>query len=285
MKAFEFEKLSKYRGELFGFSILSILLVHYTRDVDASKAAVSFLERGFTKYYRDVIGSQGVDIFIFLSGMGLYFAMQKTKSMYAFYKKRLLRVLVPYLLSMPVFLFIMDFIVDKTKPYNYINHLSFGSFWLNSGQSYVWFIALILVLYIVFPFIYEMVNAEHGLRNMLAEDLGLCGRTPFMAFISKYFKFFFREWAGIGLMIIAAVIFSHVPDAVRKFFRFFSGITLELYISHEIIRKVFKINKLPIHKSGVYFSAMLISLGLAFLLHWLSEKAMHRILEGKVRQS
>lgn len=356
MKAFEFEKLSKYRAELFGFSILSIVLEHFAKDLQDSGAAVSYVSAVFAKYYRNVIGSQGVDIFIFLSGMGLYFAMQKKSSMYDFYKKRLLRVLVPYLLSMPIFLFIMDFIVDKTKVYNYINHVTFGSFWLYSGKSYVWFIALILVLYIVFPFIYEMTNhQEHGFRNMLLMvifwmgfigccklggyesynkielalvrvpvfiigtyyggkvyrkekasrlellgllsgliivflfflnmffvDLDLMPKTKFMIIVKNYFKFFFRQWSGIGLMIVMACIFEWLPKIILRFFAFFSGITLELYICHEIMRKVFKTLGFPIYRFWCYLTAMVIALGMAFLLNWLSGKVINKLSRPKI---
>ncbi len=360
---FEFEKISKYRSELFGFAILSILLVHYAKDVQTTKSAVSYIASVFAKYYRGIIRSQGVDIFIFLSGLGLYYSIQNKNTMYEFYKKRLLRVLIPYLITMPAFLFFIDFIVHDQSISAYISHLTYGSFWFGNGSSYTWFIALILLLYISFPFIYEMVNTERGhnvvpamrgtkdsLRNvillvaicylllisckncnykhynqlelalaripvfiigvyyggksyqkkkaskpefmfllsgvfimfiyfinMLLVDLDLLDKTVYMRFVEKYFKTVFRSWAGIGLMIIMVYFFELAPKIISCFFNFFSNITLELYIMHEIMRKLFKIAKLPIYKFWCYCLAMLLAWVFALLVHRLSNTILSKI--------
>jgi len=359
---FEFEKISKHRSELFGFAILSILLVHYAKDVQTTKSAVSYFASVFAKYYRGIIKSQGVDIFIFLSGLGLYYSIQKTNTMYEFYKKRLLRVLIPYLITMPIFLFFMDFVVHDQSISAYISHLTYGSFWFGNGSSYTWFIALILLLYISFPFIYEMVNTEgsnhvpamreakDGLRNaillvavcylllisckncdykhynqlelalaripvfiigvyyggkcyqkkkasklefvfllsgvfimsvyfinMLLVDLDLFHKTVYMRFVEKYFETVFRSWAGIGLMIIMVYFFELAPKIISRFFNFFSNITLELYIMHEIMRKLFKVAKLPVYKFWCYGLAMVLAWVFALLVHRLSNKILLKI--------
>ena len=43
------------------------------------------------------VGAIGVDVFLFLSGMGLYYAMRKQPPLRVFYKNRLKRILIPYL--------------------------------------------------------------------------------------------------------------------------------------------------------------------------------------------
>lgn len=92
-------KISKYREELFGISILMIMFFHfcgphieyYSSSVDGS--FILTLERRFNTY----IGSIGVEIFVFLSGMGLYYSFSKNDDMRQFFKKRFKRILIPYL--------------------------------------------------------------------------------------------------------------------------------------------------------------------------------------------
>ena len=70
--------LSTYRGELMGFAILLILTYHaflYTSAPNIVKAVTQ-------------TGRIGVDFFLILSAIGLYFSVMKNSSLIFFYKKR-----------------------------------------------------------------------------------------------------------------------------------------------------------------------------------------------------
>lgn len=87
-----YELLSKYRGVLMGVQILLIMAFHYTEDL--SNAADHF--NGPAQVFYDYIGSSGVDMFLMISGLGLYYSWKRNPDAGAFYRKRLTRVLVPY---------------------------------------------------------------------------------------------------------------------------------------------------------------------------------------------
>ena len=57
--------LSSYRGALMGVAIIWVMLYHLG-DIDVSVISVIF-----------GVGYGGVDIFLFLSGFGLYFSLSK----------------------------------------------------------------------------------------------------------------------------------------------------------------------------------------------------------------
>ena len=59
--------LSSYRGALMGVAIIWVMLYHLG-DIDVSVISVIF-----------GVGYGGVDIFLFLSGFGLYFSFSNTK--------------------------------------------------------------------------------------------------------------------------------------------------------------------------------------------------------------
>lgn len=82
--------VSKYRGVIYGFSIIYIVLFH---GIAIDKGNYSF---GIPTLHwlQDflIMGNIGVDIFLLLSGICLYFSFQKNDNAYAFMKKRLARV-------------------------------------------------------------------------------------------------------------------------------------------------------------------------------------------------
>ena len=83
------KSLSKFRSEIMGLACLWVMLHHNVFDWPN---ALEPLER-FALY-----GNLGVDIFLLLSGVGLYYAWSKKPKLGDFYARRFVRVLVPYLI-------------------------------------------------------------------------------------------------------------------------------------------------------------------------------------------
>lgn len=84
--------LSKYRNQIYGVAAIWIILYH---GIILKKCALHekidfispLLERG----------NCGVEVFLFLSGIGLYVSM-KHRTVLDFYKQRLYRLMIPFLL-------------------------------------------------------------------------------------------------------------------------------------------------------------------------------------------
>ncbi|MFV0538204.1 MAG: acyltransferase family protein [Dysgonomonas sp.] len=83
----ELNLLSKYRSQLMGIAILWIMLFH--SNLDVSFFTIFDLIKS--------IGNAGVDIFMFVSGFGIYYSLIKGVSLKTFYKNRLWRILPYYL--------------------------------------------------------------------------------------------------------------------------------------------------------------------------------------------
>ena len=87
--------VSKYRSQLFGFAILWIMCMHsreFTPLLDDAILSQYILYDGII-----LVGGVGVDIFLFLSGVGLYYAQEKGPTLGQFYARRFQRLLIPYL--------------------------------------------------------------------------------------------------------------------------------------------------------------------------------------------
>ena len=83
----EISLLSKYRTQLMGLAMLLILIFHTGIDVKSVNVIRSIKD----------IGDVGVDIFLLLSGIGLYFSYSKNNDKKYFYKKRVLRILPTFI--------------------------------------------------------------------------------------------------------------------------------------------------------------------------------------------
>ena len=74
-------RLSGYRSELMGVAMIFVYLFH-SGDI------------GMSQYYNVLFahGDLGVDVFFFLSSIGLCFSLSKNSRTFDFYKRRIVRI-------------------------------------------------------------------------------------------------------------------------------------------------------------------------------------------------
>jgi len=184
-RSFDTGSISKYRNEIFGISILAIIFFHYSEDLFMAYTAgrVSMypfhLFKQFVLYYYEYIYSIGVEIFVFLSGMGLYYSFSKNSNLCSFYKRRFKRILIPYIIVAAVFWSVKDFIFNGTGFLGVLEDISFYTFFKDGIRS-IWFIGLILFLYIIFPVIYHALASERNRDRWFAAILLLSYLLPIM---------------------------------------------------------------------------------------------------------
>lgn len=161
MTLFNLNILSKYRAELMGVATLMIVLCHMpTNGVVMFPLAVR------------IIGSAGYgcDIFLFLSGMGMWNSMssvrQKKQNIQSWYAKRYIRIIIPYLLIViPVCILngnsFVEILIKATGFDFFVYKLS------------LWFVSCILVLYILTPLLDKFVCGKHKWK-WVSVLTGLC---------------------------------------------------------------------------------------------------------------
>lgn len=143
LRFFNYKLISTYRTQIMGISILWIMLYHIPGNI--SLPFLSFIKK---------IGYGGVDIFLLLSGMGLYFAYKKV-SIVDFYKKRLMRVLPTYFPAV-AFYCLVFWLFGKMSTQNLIMNMTGLSFWFNTSQRFDWYIPSLMFLYLIAPFIFRL---------------------------------------------------------------------------------------------------------------------------------
>jgi len=137
MKVFKLELLSEHRSAIMGFAMIWVVLYHYQL-------------KGFLSY-PFMVGYTGVDLFMFVSGLGLYYSMYKDNDVKHFYRKRLLRILpMYYLIGLAYELLAGDF-----NLLSYLWKYSTIGFWTDGVYGNGWFIPSIITLYALYPFFYR----------------------------------------------------------------------------------------------------------------------------------
>lgn len=170
----KFSDISKYRSKLMGIATIGILICHAV----GNHVALGPLSSLF------VLGQFGNALFFMLSGFGLFYSLSKiqfTKENIArWYKKRLVRILIPYLLWCVPFFVYQLVVYPTTDWWNWLYVFSLLSYWDGSG-GVAWFLSVLLVLYIVAPLFYKMlmcrgnIGASISVFIVLALGLYLVG--------------------------------------------------------------------------------------------------------------
>ena len=140
-KFFDIQDISVYRSELMGWSILWIMMLHFT--------FTQIKPLGFIAQY----GFAGVDIFMMGSGLGLYYSLHSNHDILHFYKKRLLRIFPTYYLLG----IIASILLFHDNIFEYFFRYSTIGFW--TGNIYWgWYIPSLIILYLLAPLLKHIID-------------------------------------------------------------------------------------------------------------------------------
>lgn len=138
---FTTKAISTYRSELMGWSIVWIMMLHFT--------FTQIKPLGFLAQY----GFAGVDIFMLVSGFGLFYSLEKNSHIVPFYRKRFLRIFPTY-----YFLGIFaSILLYHDNILTYLFRYSTIGFW-TGGVYGEWYIPSIVFLYLLTPFIKKLYD-------------------------------------------------------------------------------------------------------------------------------
>lgn len=152
----ELGNISRFRAEQMGAAMLFVILFHVA------------LDRGDPFYGLRRCGNVGVDIFLFLSGVGLWFAWTKTPSVSHFYRRRLIRILPTWLICSTAF-YLRDYLGARRFSKDIVDLIGDitinWDFWLYDELTF-WYIPAIMMLYTIAPF-YMILIRKHPMYRWL----------------------------------------------------------------------------------------------------------------------
>lgn len=162
---FNLGSISRYRNELYGIAIILIVVFHFFEGVAKhpelaeTAPAVWLFALEFNRY----IGSIGVELFVFLSGMSMYYSYSGSKSISAFYGRRYRRILIPYLYVGTIFWIIKDISIKGKGWLRVLQDLSYQTFF-TEGVRTIWFILFLVAAYAIVPPVYSIVFRDNRIR-------------------------------------------------------------------------------------------------------------------------
>lgn len=138
--------ISKFRTELMGIAMLLVVWHHLPMNINLPIYEFLKLNGGF-----------GVDIFVLLSGMGLYFSTSKGLNVKKYAIKRAIRIFPIYALI----IIVVSLINGKDNDIiNIILKISTIGWWTGHG-TYDWFIPNLILLYIIYPFYFLLLKRHN----------------------------------------------------------------------------------------------------------------------------
>ncbi|MBE6824034.1 MAG: acyltransferase [Ruminococcaceae bacterium] len=338
-KRLELSDISKYKGEIYGISILWIMLFHAT--------AMLKLHYDFglpiLKPLDALIGygNMGVETFLFCSGIFLYFSFYRNPDILSFIKKRLSRLFWPVVIITGLF-WVYKYLVIKHDTSLFLSKLTMMDFWV-SGDQQIWFVACILVCYLIYPYIYSYLfnskflnsflrlvillamtalltlvlrstypetykNIEIALTRFPVFFIGcyfgkfvyekkslpkyfyaICFALVIFAFVILELKVFsgvWRRWfymvGGIPLTFVIIWVLNFLKcKPLNKFFAFFGTISLNLYVSHIMVIKVYQMSPFVEHKRLLHYLVLMV---IFVVIAYLAELLINLIIKGNKKK-
>lgn len=241
------------------------------------------------------LGQLGVDMFLILSGIGMYYSLSNWNGRIVdWYKRRFIRLLLPYFgIAIPYYLFLL--ISNQIDLPSAIFSISTLSFWFRHDAS--WFIALLIPLYLITPLLRKLPNREYGIWTVLCGIIALSVSFRFMdgggdflrnvTFVSYHVPAYFIgygiapyvkqgktirvEWCVlVPLMMFVALNYFGVADMMLLLFPLLGTICLVLpLIKCDIIHKYFSfMGKISLES---YLTNTMLPAFLSYVgLHWFS---------------
>lgn len=142
-----------------GIAIIWVALYHMT--CHNSLPVLGFLQD---------VGYGGVDIFVFISGFGVYYSLKKNPDAFSFLSKRLGRLLPSYLPFILVWM-VVRFVTYQLYLTEVCGNLTMTGWWNGDANQFNWYVDGILLFYILAPYIYGALNKNRKLDIVVAPAL------------------------------------------------------------------------------------------------------------------
>lgn len=195
MKKYEFIDYAR------GFSIFTIVIYHFL----FTYPLPMYLNHAKS------FGGAGIHLFFFVSGFGL--TLSKYINYQTFLKRRLVKVLLPYYITITLIFLINLFIkVYEVDFMAYLSHIllfkMFVSDYMTSYGSQFWFISTIVQFYLIFPLLLWFLKSEKYKLFIIVTMVVSLGYSLFISFVlpegGEAFKRFFIQYLwefALGMVV------------------------------------------------------------------------------------
>ena len=186
-----------------GFAIIIVMLFH----VNLSRSSAFF---GLRR-----MGNLGVDIFFFLSGIGLWYSWAKQQDWKRFYMNRALRIYPAWLIIAGYF-YVSNYISLPVK--NVSNTIDLvgdvlvnWDFWLHDELTF-WYVPATMMLYLFAPFYMELIRRHPVFRWLVVVPLMWCIITQYVTPVHQAVGHLEIFWSRVPIFFLGI----NCAEAVRQ---------------------------------------------------------------------
>ncbi len=189
MQPFDLYDVSRIRAYLMGIATLWVTFYH-CKYINLFSSVFLTKTRILGIITRiEAIGNCAVDLFFFLSGLGLYFSYthlleNEAHPLKSFYQRRFRRIL-PTILIVTVLTYGMMEVEDLA---NWAGYVFLYGFWVPAlGRGNFWYFSVIVVFYLLFPLIYRAIRGKRGIVNASAIILASVAISIFVSMQAEHY--------------------------------------------------------------------------------------------------
>jgi peptidoglycan/LPS O-acetylase OafA/YrhL len=200
IKNIELANISRYRGELMGIAMIFIFLFHVA------------LPRSDMFFGLRRIGNIGVDMFLFLSGVGLWFSWMKHPSLKHFFKRRYLRVYPAWFIISCLY-YIPHFHGGGVRAWvDLIGDITINwDFWLHDELKF-WYIPAMMMLYLFAPPYMQLIRRHPVYRWLPVVMILWCILVQYVSPIHNAVGHIEIFWSRVPIFFIGI----NMGEAVRR---------------------------------------------------------------------
>lgn len=221
--------ISKYSLAIMGIAALMVVVSHSNMYITLP---------GVLKKLNPVLGMLGsyaVKMFFFISAIRLFFSMKKDDNAKHFYKKRLIRLLLPYILISVLCLTIKYFVLTVDLKAFIYDFFLFG-YYIN-GKS-TWFIASLIPMYLVFPLLFKLSNKFKNF-GLVAIAIWFVIAACLQLFVPSYYDII-KNMVGGFFAFLAGLFFAPYIYDKKKLSILITAIPFLLYLVCFVVLKLQK---------------------------------------------
>ena len=200
IKNIELANISRYRGELMGIAMIFIFLFHIA------------LPRSDMFFGLRRVGNIGVDMFLFLSGVGLWFSWMKHPSLKLFFKRRYLRVYPAWFIISCLY-YIPHFHGGGVRAWvDLIGDITINwDFWLHDELKF-WYIPAMMMLYLFAPPYMQLIRRHPVYRWLPVVMILWCILVQYVSPIHNAVGHIEIFWSRLPIFFIGI----NMGEAVRR---------------------------------------------------------------------
>ncbi len=147
-----YQRISHYKAHLMG---IAVMIVVYGHLLYYHSGLQNYEDLNFTEWY--TLGS--VEMFMFVSGFGIYQSLHKNRDALTFYGRRLGRLLPAYLPVMIGWCGV-NLLAGKMRIGEAVGNLTAMGWWFQTGNQFNWYVPAILILYLLSPLFYDGIEKK-----------------------------------------------------------------------------------------------------------------------------